>query len=520
MTNTVTLRNCLLSLIPAAAMSLGCMNTNDMGLAGNDDSGVDAVAQSGGSAGAPDATISASGGTPSSGGIASSGGTSASGGISSSGGTLASGGISSSGGTSSTGGVGSPLLAMLPADNEVGYWTRVGDPEVITDQTGLYNLIDGGAPKYIDRGWVSSAYATYSQGTPTIQVFIHDMGSAANAQAIYNFSLPASRQPIGGSSNAVVDLGLPTEYAGYGFFDRFYIEIHTSERSATALDALEHFMTYILGQNPTPVGPQPESISPVNAAFATAVGTRSDPIVFNLVNNGASVSGVLTTSLAGPNADQFAIADSTCVAPLAPLATCTVGVLFNPTSTGTKSATLTVTDATPGSLPITASLSGVVTASSNVAPDAGPVWTAPFAMLPASNEIGAWTLSADAQLVTDETGLMSLIDGASANYTDRGWVSGAYATYVQGAQTIQVVISDMGSSANAQSIYNAFLPTPSQALGALPSAVVDPSLSTAYVAHAYIVRYYIELNIDQRSATALAALQLFMTDIYSRASKL
>ena len=38
------------------------------------------------------------------------------------------------------------LLDMLPADNEVGTWVQTGGVQLITDQTGLYNKIDGGAP--------------------------------------------------------------------------------------------------------------------------------------------------------------------------------------------------------------------------------------------------------------------------------------------------------------------------------------------------------------------------------------
>jgi hypothetical protein len=58
------------------------------------------------------------------------------------------------------------LIDMLPADNEVGTWVQTGGVSLITDQTGLYNRIDGGAPKYIDRGWVSSVYVNYSSGCP------------------------------------------------------------------------------------------------------------------------------------------------------------------------------------------------------------------------------------------------------------------------------------------------------------------------------------------------------------------
>jgi hypothetical protein len=155
------------------------------------------------------------------------------------------------GGTTATGGTAgtSSLLEMLPADNEVRTWTHAGDPQLITDPTGLYNRIDGGAPKYVDRGWVSSVYAEYRQGARSIQVAIHDMGSAANAQAIYNFVLPALRMAISGHDNAMVDVGLSTAYAAYAYLDRFHIELNISEKSDPARYWIELFMSDIINRN-------------------------------------------------------------------------------------------------------------------------------------------------------------------------------------------------------------------------------------------------------------------------------
>ena len=140
------------------------------------------------------------------------------------------------------------LLDMLPADDEVDTWVHAGGVSLITDQTGLYNRIDGGAPKYIDRGWVGSVYANYSQGARTIQVAIHDMGSAANAQAIYNYALPASRQNLSTLPYPVLDTGLSDAYAAYSYVYRFYIEINIDEKSDTALTTIEMFIDNIRGR--------------------------------------------------------------------------------------------------------------------------------------------------------------------------------------------------------------------------------------------------------------------------------
>jgi hypothetical protein len=67
----------------------------------------------------------------------------------------------------------------------------------------------------------------------------------------------------------------------------------------------------------------------------------------------------LTTALAGANAAEFAIVDNRCVVPLAPLSTCAIQAVYKPTSAGSKTATLTVTDDTAGSTPATATLVGI-----------------------------------------------------------------------------------------------------------------------------------------------------------------
>jgi hypothetical protein len=140
------------------------------------------------------------------------------------------------------------LLDMLPADNEVGTWAQTGGVQLITDQGGLYQRIDGAAPKYIDRGWVSSVYVTYSQGSRNITVSIHDMGTDANAEGIFNYSKPAAWQPINGLSNAVLDMGLSGAYAAYAHLTRFYLELNITEKDDASRTTIELFTNQIINR--------------------------------------------------------------------------------------------------------------------------------------------------------------------------------------------------------------------------------------------------------------------------------
>lgn len=142
------------------------------------------------------------------------------------------------------------LLDLLPADNEVGGWARAGEARLISDEAGLYNQIDGAAPKYIERSWSRSVYVEYRQGARTIQVAIHDMQTMENAQSLYNFDLPASRLPLDHpkNSDASLDLGLATAYAAKAYLDRFYIELSIDEKSDAGQTSISLFSTQILNR--------------------------------------------------------------------------------------------------------------------------------------------------------------------------------------------------------------------------------------------------------------------------------
>ncbi len=83
---------------------------------------------------------------------------------------------------------------LLLADNEIAGW--VFDADSIPCNTGLSNndtslfeVIDGGAEVYLDRGFTTGAYSGYTDGTADnyICVEIYNQGSAANAYLVYHY---------------------------------------------------------------------------------------------------------------------------------------------------------------------------------------------------------------------------------------------------------------------------------------------------------------------------------------------
>ncbi|MBI5508434.1 MAG: hypothetical protein HY903_06760 [Deltaproteobacteria bacterium] len=143
------------------------------------------------------------------------------------------------------------LLDLLPADNEVGAWVRAAEPTIISEESGLYAQIDGAAPKYIDRGWVRSVYVEYRQGSRSLQLAIHDMGTAAQAEDLYGYDLPAAREPIPEHDNMILDVGLATSYAVKAHQDGFYVELSIDEKSDAAKQSLKLFAIQVIdrGEN-------------------------------------------------------------------------------------------------------------------------------------------------------------------------------------------------------------------------------------------------------------------------------
>jgi hypothetical protein len=149
------------------------------------------------------------------------------------------------------------ILDMLPADREVGDWARSGQARLISEESGLYQQIDGAAPKYIDRGWQRSVYVEYRQGSRSIQVAIHDMGDEANAENLYNYDLPPAREevplavPDDPGAALVIDLGLATAYAAKAHTKSYYLELTIDEKSDAAKASLKLFATQVMTRGTT-----------------------------------------------------------------------------------------------------------------------------------------------------------------------------------------------------------------------------------------------------------------------------
>jgi subtilase family serine protease len=107
------------------------------------------------------------------------------------------------------------------------------------------------------------------------------------------------------------------------------------------------------------------NLSPTSLVFpSTVTGTTSDEQVVTLTNSGSSSLSITSIALSGTNPTSF-IDLTSCGTTLAAGASCSIYVAFDPTKTGTLSATLSVTDNATGS-PQKVSLSGAGTSAPSV----------------------------------------------------------------------------------------------------------------------------------------------------------
>lgn len=128
------------------------------------------------------------------------------------------------------------ILEMLPWDKEIGGFARSSSPVYVSDETGLYKKIDGGAPKYLDRGWMESVFQDYVQGSTSLSIQINDMGSAQNAQEIFDYDKPISYVVLWDEpdTTAVLDESLASSYAVKMRMDKYYVELSIDEKSKSA----------------------------------------------------------------------------------------------------------------------------------------------------------------------------------------------------------------------------------------------------------------------------------------------
>jgi hypothetical protein len=87
------------------------------------------------------------------------------------------------------------------------------------------------------------------------------------------------------------------------------------------------------------------TVSPATVTWAAvAIGNKGGQKVVTLTNGNATAITISSLTLSGANPGDFSIFSKTCGSTLAPSASCTANIIFGPTATGTRAATLNFND--------------------------------------------------------------------------------------------------------------------------------------------------------------------------------
>jgi len=169
--------------------------------------------------------------------------------------------------------------------------------------------------------------------------------------------------------------------------------------------------------------------SPTSLSFAAnSVSVASTPQSVILTNSGSSSVTLNSTTLVGANTGDYSISSNTCGGTLGGSGTCTVGVTFTPTTTGSRYAYLAVTNSATAT-PVYIAISGTgVTASSST------TLVSDFVSPP---------LGTNVLLTATVTG-SSGTPGGSVNFYDGATLLGA-ATLASGTATLATTALAVGS---------------------------------------------------------------------------
>ena len=121
------------------------------------------------------------------------------------------------------------------------------------------------------------------------------------------------------------------------------------------------------------LAPAALQVTPEQQGFAaTLVGEHSEPVDLTVTNTGDVTTGPLATTLSGADAEQFSPTGTTCGAVLAPAASCTISVIFEPTVRGPRTAQLDIGGTSGGTASVPLSGLALAPAALMISAAAGP----------------------------------------------------------------------------------------------------------------------------------------------------
>jgi hypothetical protein len=254
----------------------------------------------------------------------------------------------------------------------------------------------------VDVGSTSSAQAVTVTNSTSSSVTLSGAGISGTNPADFSVASTTCGSTLAASASCVANIVFKPTASGA----RSASWSITSSSSSTPLSAA------LSGTGTNPSGSVTATVAPGSITWSSvAVGQAGGPKTATVTNTGTSAVNFSSIAFSGTNASDFAIYQQTCGSSLAASASCTVTILFKPTTAGTRTATLDFTDNAAGS-PQQVAVSGVGTGGAT-----GTVAVAPGSLSFGSIAVGS-TSSAQAVTVTNSTSSSVTLSGAGISGTN------------------------------------------------------------------------------------------------------
>ncbi len=145
---------------------------------------------------------------------------------------------------------------LIPRDDEISGWARLGTYDEANDYDSLYAVIDGGAQIFIDNGFVSAVFQQYnctSSGSECssalVTLRIYDQGNEENAQKVYDRTATGIGRPWNGAgTEARIDESGLASYMIEFWTKNFFVQVIIDDKSDSALNVVKLFASHISGK--------------------------------------------------------------------------------------------------------------------------------------------------------------------------------------------------------------------------------------------------------------------------------
>lgn len=254
------------------------------------------------------------------------------------------------------------LFKLNPTGSALVYSTLVGGSSY---DYGESVVVDGSGDAYAAGGTISTDFPVTSAAfqshcnTCTLtnyssDAFVLEMNPSGSA-LLYSTYLGGSGSD--GANGIAIDTSGNVYAAGVARSTDFPTTVGAFQPTASTSTAGSFVAKFAFGS--TQSGPA-ANVTPTNLNFGSLViGTVSGSQSITLDNNGTAAVTISSITISGTNNSDFTQTNN-CGTSVAANTSCTINVTFKPSATGTRSASVTVTDSASGS-PHSVSLTGIGT---------------------------------------------------------------------------------------------------------------------------------------------------------------